>query len=451
MPTLRIDNASLRTCPVLVLASIVLATTAGAAITNLSPVEDTFLRAESPNQNEGLNTFVRIQRTGKNRTVLRFDQNAIDTAVGGASVTSATLQLFVEFNQENWGTGREVDIHRMTGTWTETSSTWNCADDSNTLNLDPDCASQWAGGTFAATATDSYTQFSTPLTGAVTFDVTADVNDFIAGTFTNFGWLIKKRLEGQNGQVNYSSRENVVVAQRPILTIDFVPPTATATLTSTPTATPTDTPTSTPTATASATNTLAVIPTATSTATATPTIGPNCSALPLTNCKVSTASRRARLLVKNKADPKRNKLLFELRKGEETLLPELGDPIGTDTTALCIYDTTGATPNLTVQIEIPPGGTCDGNPCWKQTAKGFKYVDPDSTIAGTRKILLNKARPGRGRVLFKANGPNSNVTLPFTQDPEIIVQLKVENGTCWESRFSTNAINTAEFFRARSD
>jgi hypothetical protein len=41
----------------------------------------------------------------------------------------------------------------------------------------------------------------------------------------------------------------------------------------------------------------------------------------------------------------------------------LGDPLGTDAYALCVYD---ASENLLLQMTAPAGGTCGTKPCWKQ-------------------------------------------------------------------------------------
>ena len=66
-------------------------------------------------------------------------------------------------------------------------------------------------------------------TGWVDFDVTEDVAAFLAGE-PNFGWLLKKTEENQNGKVDYTSREGAA-GQRPKLVLlvenaddDIVPP-----------------------------------------------------------------------------------------------------------------------------------------------------------------------------------------------------------------------------------
>lgn len=150
--------------------------------------------------------------------MLRFDAQEISDELQGAGVESATLELFVEFNNQSWGPGRTVDIHRLQEHWTEDEATWNCAIDSDTTNGSPDCSPLWLGGTFAATPTDTVTYTDTtgnpPDGDWVTFDVTADVDFFLANPTEDFGWIIKKTEEHQMGRVEYTSMEGTVGLHR---------------------------------------------------------------------------------------------------------------------------------------------------------------------------------------------------------------------------------------------
>jgi len=89
------------------------------------PTDDTYLRYENDNTPEGDSPFLRINEAGDNRAVLRFDSQAISEELDGAGVQSATLELFVEDNLQNWGPGRTVDIHRVLEDWNEEETTWN--------------------------------------------------------------------------------------------------------------------------------------------------------------------------------------------------------------------------------------------------------------------------------------------------------------------------------------
>jgi len=195
----------------------------------LPPVADTYLRSGGPNQNQGTDTFLRVQQSGSNRSLVRFDSTAITSAVGSGSVASARLELYIQANGNNWGSdGRTVDVHRLTANWSEPGATWNCGIDTNPANSSADCNPQWAGGQFADEPSDTVLH-TNGLAGWISFDVTADVRSFLSGT-ANYGWIVKKTDEGQSGQADYTSREGTADhAPRLVLTVespsfDQVPP-----------------------------------------------------------------------------------------------------------------------------------------------------------------------------------------------------------------------------------
>jgi len=88
---------------------------------------DTYLRGGAQNQNSGTELFLRIQSSGPNRVLVRFDQAAIAGSIGVQRVVaSARLDLVVSSNGSNWGSsGRTIDVDRVTAPWTELGATWN--------------------------------------------------------------------------------------------------------------------------------------------------------------------------------------------------------------------------------------------------------------------------------------------------------------------------------------
>jgi hypothetical protein len=183
---------------------------------------DSFLKASADNTNEGANERLRLQSAGNNRAAVMFDLTGISTV----GLQSATLILTIAENSNNWGaSGRLVDAHRLLVDWTEGNGrndamvgggpgfrgtgegiTWNCSKDLNIANQSANCSPLWNGGNYAA-ATAPGALHTNGFFGEVFWDVTADV---LAGA--NFGWLIRKQNEGQNGQVRYYSREGAVLA-----------------------------------------------------------------------------------------------------------------------------------------------------------------------------------------------------------------------------------------------
>ena len=204
-----------RLAPLFVL--LVSATAARAQPATLEASADTYLRSGSANQNQGTETLLRIQQSGNNRALLQFDSSQITAAVGSGTLVSATLELYIEHNGNNWGaSGQTVSVHRLAASWSEAGATWNCPVDTNPANSQPDCSSEWSGGAFAPTATAALLH-TNGLTGWVQFNVTTDVSAFLAGT-ANDGWIAKKTNESQNGLAEYTSRQGTA-GQRPRLVL----------------------------------------------------------------------------------------------------------------------------------------------------------------------------------------------------------------------------------------
>jgi hypothetical protein len=171
----------------------------GAQTLTLQAAADTFLKSGSPNQNQGSEAILRVQSSGNNRALVKFDPAEILAAVGTGSLASARLELFIASNANNWGaTGRTVDLHRVAETWSEPGATWNCGIDTNPSNGAADCASPWAGGRFLDEPVDTILH-TNGLTGYIAFDVTAEVAAVLAGG-SHDGWMVKKTEEGQSGE-----------------------------------------------------------------------------------------------------------------------------------------------------------------------------------------------------------------------------------------------------------
>ena len=103
-------RAILAACTVAALAT----TTLAAQTVTLQASADTTLKQGSPNQSFGGNPTL-IVKEGGSRVLIRFDPAAITAAVGGGSLASAQLQMYVGANAGNWGTtGRTVDVYQLT-------------------------------------------------------------------------------------------------------------------------------------------------------------------------------------------------------------------------------------------------------------------------------------------------------------------------------------------------
>jgi hypothetical protein len=178
---------------------------ASAQVVTVPAAADATIEKGSPDKSFGAQATLVLKESGS-RVLVRFDAAAITAAVGGGSLATATLQVYIGSNAANWGaTGRTVDVYRLDAGWTEAGATWNCGIDSDPGNGQADCAPQWNGGTAEDEATDTIV-VTNASQGWVQFDVTADVAAFLAGT-ADEGWLIEKTDEGQAGRVDLVSRE----------------------------------------------------------------------------------------------------------------------------------------------------------------------------------------------------------------------------------------------------
>lgn len=160
---------------------------------------------ENPGLNFGTADLmdVRSRKSGphaKNkRSFVEFDVSSIPAS---STVGSATLTLCATAVP---GATRTYEVHAVSAGWVETSITWT---------------NQPA---VAASATDTAT---TPASaGCMSWDVAADVQAWVNGTATNYGWRVKDQTEdGGNLLSMFRTRENALVAERPTLDVTYTPP-----------------------------------------------------------------------------------------------------------------------------------------------------------------------------------------------------------------------------------
>ncbi|MBU6280939.1 hypothetical protein KGQ64_01760 [bacterium] len=210
----------------------------------LAPVRDAMLLSADRDTNEGANDLLAIHEAGPRRIALDFgvgactndparacDGNA-ECAPGTcrpidlSGVVSASLALTIAFNDVNWpATGSRVGAWPLSRHFVEGNGktfkipsdqvetrgtgpgvTYNCPDDSDIVNENADCAQQWNAGQSAIGSTSSGVLFTAGLSGRVEWDVTDDLRPG-----TN-GWLVKKDVEGDDGRVEFWSREGAAGA-----------------------------------------------------------------------------------------------------------------------------------------------------------------------------------------------------------------------------------------------
>jgi hypothetical protein len=139
-----------------------------------------------------------------------------------------------------------------------------------------------------------------------------------------------------------------------------------------------------------------------------------------------------------------------------TLL-DVGDPLGSTTYDLCVYDTVcpepcpdpelGAIRSLRARVTVP------ASMLWRDLSnKGrFIYRDPAASSGVSLMKMKMGTEPGVG-----VKAKNTNLVLSavdemqfFYQQPNVIVQLVNDAGGCWNSTFDTTVRNTARSFRTK--
>ncbi len=199
----------------------------------LLSVADSYVNQNSGNTNYGTNTTMLVRSTtagtpnANNRSFVQFDVSSIPA---GATIQTATVRLYLQTAPT---ASRNYDMNRATASWVESGAggiTWN-----NQPAVAASATSTIATGTASGVWLE--------------WDATSDVQGFISGTYSNYGWRVMDQVENSatDRQSTFRTREYAGTAYDPQLVVIYVVPTPTPTATPTPTVTPPPTVTPTPT------------------------------------------------------------------------------------------------------------------------------------------------------------------------------------------------------------
>ncbi|MFL6858879.1 MAG: DNRLRE domain-containing protein [Allosphingosinicella sp.] len=179
----------------LVLAAFlaIAASAAEAGSYSVTATDDSWTNEASVNQNNGIVTTLRATASSSNasrtRSLIIF---TLPTIPSNEQIVSATLKL----NTTTTST-RTVTVNRLLATWSETTVTW----------------SNYGTANFNATAEATFTPSAA---GSVSVDVTALVQGWYAGTYTNFGLGL---IGATSSTAIFSSAEATTTTTRPQLVI----------------------------------------------------------------------------------------------------------------------------------------------------------------------------------------------------------------------------------------
>jgi hypothetical protein len=187
--------------------------------------------------------------------------------------------------------------------------------------------------------------------------------------------------------------------------------------------------------------------------------GAGCVTRPKTGCRHSISPTKSKLALKDSSDDARDKVSWTWAAGEATTSADFGDPVASDDYTLCIYDDTNTTgtPRLFLESAAPAGGSCaSGGSCWTGKGnppgtKGFLYKDSAILLPdGLKSVKLTPGVAGRAKVKAKGQGPNLELPSPMNVTLPVVVQLRAENGQCFESTFTAAQTSTEDVFKAKA-
>ena len=161
------------------------------------------------------------------------------------------------------------------------------------------------------------------------------------------------------------------------------------------------------------------------------------------------AADKNKVLIKNKADDAKDKLVWKWTHGADSLQGEFANPTSTAEYALCFY--AGTTSALIQQVSVPPSASK-----WSTLGtSGYKYNDPAGSAGGITKILVKGGSLGKSKALVKGKGAglpdfDGNLPLPNTDLPLIVQLRNNETGICWEGAFAVPKKNAGDQFNAKT-
>ena len=221
----------------LLLAGLALASPARADVAALQAAKDnTLFQDPSGSLSNGAGEGLFVGRTGafnnqlRKRGLIAFD--VAGQIPAGSTINSVTLTLFMRMTVSG---PQPVALHRLTKDWGEAGSisfggagvqaevgdaTWLHTSYPTGLWSNP-------GGDYLATPTASRNVGAQGFYDWTSPQLAADVQDMLEDPAGNFGWLLFGNETGTKTAKLFGSRESFTASERPVLTIDFTPPSAT--------------------------------------------------------------------------------------------------------------------------------------------------------------------------------------------------------------------------------
>lgn len=187
---------------------------------------DTYLYAEAATTNYGAAADFYTGNGGSNAGVDQFGRALIYFGISaipaGATITAVTLSLWESDAAGAYSAA--VELRRLLRNWGEAQATWGIS----TTGTNWGTAGCGDATDRVATVSASLTMDGTAAAGFVNWSgagLVADVQGWLDGTFTNYGWLLSCPSKEVRGSIRYndfrSSDYTADAAQRPKLVITY--------------------------------------------------------------------------------------------------------------------------------------------------------------------------------------------------------------------------------------
>lgn len=193
------------------------------SITDTPSKYDGWIDEAAPTTNQVASTYLRVggPSGSRNRALVKF---GLDALPANATVTDATLKLYLDTNQTTGSGTSEFIARRVTEDWDQSALTWN--------RRLAGTGGLWStpGGVWAASSLPGATLSGTGISGYRGFDVGPFVQSWIDGVGNtggpfNYGLIVRKADDGTDRLLRFFSNDSADSSRWPMLVVNYTEPT----------------------------------------------------------------------------------------------------------------------------------------------------------------------------------------------------------------------------------
>ncbi len=178
----------------------------------------------------------------------------------------------------------------------------------------------------------------------------------------------------------------------------------------------------------------------------------DCPNLPRVDCLATTRVGGSRIKLIDD-DEGKDSLVWQLKRAQETMEADLGNPTTTDSFALCLYELRDGSSGLIAEWDIRAGEMCGSAPCWTQDVGQIRFKDSKQVHGATKKLSVKSGADGDASVRVSVKGPAlAPPRLPLLATTPVRIQLvNLSTDVCWEGLHDQAEINDDTRFESTSD